>query len=142
MQVFRSWVVCVALVLAGPAFADGISGTYVGKGVNSAFLVQIVQTTDGHLTGRYAQVLLQASGKLEEMNALIAGASDGHTVALTINPTELLSGSLSLSGTLEGSLLHLTGGGYGNILTLNLTKIDEAEFRTQVETRPSRPHAG
>jgi len=30
-------------------------------------------------------------------------------------------------------LLHLTGGGYGNTLTLNLAKTDEANFRAQVE---------
>jgi len=77
MQVFRSWVVCVTLAAAGPTFAEGISGTYVGKGTNGAYLVQIVQTSDGHLTGRYAQVLLQAGGRLQEVNASISGASDG-----------------------------------------------------------------
>jgi hypothetical protein len=132
MRVFRSWIVCGALAAAMPACAEGISGTYVGKGANGAFLVQIVQTSDGHLTGRYAQVLLQGGSKLEEMNASITGASDGHTVALMIKPTEVLAGSLSLSGTLEGPLLHITGGGYGNTLTLDLMKSDEADFRAQV----------
>ncbi|HEY5306401.1 MAG TPA: hypothetical protein VIJ52_07015 [Pseudolabrys sp.] len=113
------------------ARADGISGTYVGHGSNSAFRVQIVQTSDGRLTGRYSQVLL-SNGKLTETNASITGASDGHTIALTMTPTEVLAGTLTLSGTVEGSLLHATGGGYGNTLTLNLTKSSEDQYRALV----------
>jgi hypothetical protein len=114
------------------AYADGISGTYVGRGTNGAFMVQIVQTSDGRLIGHYTQVVLQG-GKLTEMNASINGASDGHTVALTLKPKERLAGSLSLSGTVEGSLFHATGGGYGNTLTLNLTKSSESEFQAAVD---------
>ena len=116
---------------AVPARADGISGTYVGKSSNSAFLVQIVQTNDGRLTGHYKQVTQQA-GKMSETNASIAGASDGHTIALTLSPTELLAGSLSLSGTVEGPLLHATGGGYGSTISLNLTKSSENEFQAAI----------
>ena len=44
------WLILFALtVIDMPALADVISGTYVGKGDNSAFLIQIVQTNDGNL---------------------------------------------------------------------------------------------
>ena len=120
------------IVTAMPALASGISGTYVGQGSNAAFLIQVVQTEDGRLTGRYEQVVMQTSGKLDNMNADLTGATDGQTVALTIKPSEFLGGSFAVSGTLAGQMLHLTGGGNGSSLNLNLTKSDESGFRQQV----------
>ncbi len=129
----RGMVASCALTLGTPAaLADGISGTYVGKGSNGAFLVQIVGTSDGHLTGRYEQVVLQTNGALADMNATIDGAVDGQTVVVTIKPAEFLSGSIAASGSIEGSVLHLTGGGNGSSLTLNLVRSDEAAFHAQV----------
>ncbi len=115
-----------------PALAEVISGTYVGKGNNSAFLVQIVETTGGHLTGRYEQVVLRPTGQIDDMNATISGASDGRTVVVSIKPGELLSGTIVASGTVEGRLMHLTGGGNGGNMRLDLLKSDEADFRTEV----------
>jgi hypothetical protein len=132
MGVLWQWII-FGLLAASPAYADGISGTYIGKGSNSAFLVQIVETTGGQLTGRYEQTVLQPSGKLDRMIAAITGASDGHTVAVTLKPTELMSGNISASGTLEGSLLHLSGGNSGSNVDLNLAKADEAAYKTEVE---------
>src|ERR1700730_5902680 len=128
-------IVCWALILGvSPALADDISGTYVGKGSNAAFLVQIVGTSDGHLTGRYEQVVLQPTGDLADTNSNIAGAANGRTVVVTIKPAEFLSGSIVASGTFDGRMLHLTGGGNGSNLVLNLIRADEADFRAQVTT--------
>jgi hypothetical protein len=125
----RLLIVCSFLALTNPAFADGASGTYVGKGTNSAFFLQIVETSDGRLTGRYEQILLEPNGKLDDTNAAITGAVDGQTIVVTIKPPGLLADSLTASGTLEGRMLHLTG---SNGLTLNLVKSDEADFRAQL----------
>ena len=72
------WILlcCLAMPIAS-ASAEGLSGTFVGKASNGAFLVQLVETGDGHLTGRYEQVLLQPGGKIDDMNAVITGAADG-----------------------------------------------------------------
>jgi hypothetical protein len=121
------------LIGGSPAFAYDISGTYVGKGDNIAVLIQIVQTNDGQLTGRYEQVVLKSNGKLDDMNATLTGATNGQTVVVTIKPSEFLAGSFAASGTIEGNLLHLTGG-YGGDMNLNLLKSDEADFRSQIAT--------
>lgn len=127
------WLILFVLIVTGTsALANGISGTYVGKGDNIAVLIQIVQTNDGNLTGRYEQVVLQPNGKIDDMNAAIVGATDGQTVAVTINPNGFLTGNIVVSGTIQGGMLHITGGGNGSNLTLNLLKSDEAEFRSQV----------
>jgi hypothetical protein len=119
------------LALIIPAGADGISGTYVGAGSNSAFLLQVVEATGGQLTGRYEQTVL-SDGKLNSMNASISGASDGRTVVLTIKPTELFSGSIIASGTLENSQLRLSGSGVGRTISLNLGKSNEADYRRKI----------
>jgi len=132
MRLIRQWAICILVAIISPAYAEGISGTYVGKGADSAILVQLVQTGDGHLTGRYEQIALRANNKLERMNASINGSTDGRTVVVTIKPAEFLSGSFETSGTIEGSILHLNGGGYGSNLNLSLVKSEEADFRAQV----------
>lgn len=50
----------------------------------------------------------------------------------TLKPTELLSGSVTVSGTFDGRMLHLAGGGNGAKIERNLTIGDEAAFRSQV----------
>jgi len=124
-QRFLLILVCGLVMPITSASAEGLSGTYVGKAGNGAFLLQLVETGDGHLTGRYEQVLLQPSGE-------ITGAVDGQTVVVTIKPSEFLSGTIAASGTIEGRLLHLSGGGNGGSLNLNLLRSDEADFRAQV----------
>jgi len=131
MWVLRQWFVA-GLLATTPAYADGISGTYVGKGSNGAFLIQIVETTGGQLTGRYEQTVLGPSGKLEQMIASITGASDGQTVVVTIKRPELLSGTITASGTIQGEVLHLSGGGDGSRIDLNLSKSDEATYKAQI----------
>jgi len=122
----------LGLVSTIPAYADGISGTYVAKGSNSAFLVQIVETAGGQLTGRYEQTVLEPNGTVKQLIASITGASDGHTVVVTIKPTELLSQSIAASGTVEGLLLHLSGGGGSTKVEWNLSRSDEASYRSLV----------
>lgn len=134
MSARRFWwiLLCGLAIPIAPASAEDLSGTYIGKASNGAFLVQLVETSDGHLTGRYEQVLLQPGGKIDDMNAVITGAVDGQTVVVTIKPSEFLSGTIAASGTIEGRLLHLSGGGNGGSLNLNLLRSDEGDFRAQV----------
>ena len=134
MGLISRWVVLGLLGLTSPAHADGISGTYVGHSPSSAYLVQIVEAPDGQLTGRYEQTVLQSTGQLDRINASITGASDGHTVVLTMKRTEVLSGSITASGTLQGLILHLSGSGDGGKLDLTLAKSDEATYQKQAST--------
>ena len=113
------------------AFADGMSGTYVGKGGNAAFLFQVVQIDGRKLTGRYEEGVLQADGKLVDNNFEFTGATDGKTVAGTIKQSGLLESSIPVSGTFDGTTFHLTTGAS---LKRNLTKSEEATFRVQVDT--------
>ncbi|GAC1419098.1 MAG: hypothetical protein NVSMB6_21020 [Burkholderiaceae bacterium] len=108
-----------------PVWADSISGTYVGKASNAAFLIQVVKTSDGHLTGRYEEVDLRPDGKLDNLSDTIEGATDGHTFAAKIG--SILG--MAVSGTIEGATLNLNG---GSNFRRTLVKSGEDEFRTHV----------
>jgi hypothetical protein len=128
MDGVRHWVSLALLVMAWPAAAASISGTYVGTFSDTAILIQVVQTNDGNLTGRWELTALQRSGKLETINAPFTGASDGNTVVITLKPAAPLAGSLTLSGTADGSSLHLNAGG----AMFNLMKTSDTAYRLQV----------
>ena len=120
------------LICPPPALARNISGTYVAKGPNSAFLIQVVETENGSLSGRFEQIVLPAgTDKLQSMNATITGAVNNQTIVLTIKPAEFLGGTIAASGSIQGNLLHLTGGGSENFV-LNLARSSEADFDQQV----------
>jgi len=126
-----SKIVIGSLLMTTASYADGISGSFVGKSENSAGLLQIVETDSGHLTGRFEQITIQPDGKTTTMNASLTGVRNGETVIVTIKAAQFLSGSISASGTYRDGVLHLTGGGDGFTITWNLNKADEADFRSQ-----------
>jgi hypothetical protein len=130
---FACWVILCGLI-ATPVRAD-MSGTYVGKGPTLAVMVQIVETGAGNFTGRYAQIALQADGKIEEINATVAGARNGETVVATIKTADFFAASVPVSGTYRSGVLHLTGGAN---LVLTLSTADEADFRAQVAALTAR----
>lgn len=127
VRLFIGW-----LTISSAAFASTISGTYVGSGANNVALVQLVETSEGHLTGRYEHFILQPDGKTEDRYAAITGVRDGEMVVLTIKPAQILSTSITASGTCANGVLHLSGGAEGFNIQLNLIKADEADFRAQV----------
>jgi len=137
MQRYWGLILCTALALVSPVRADGVSGTYVAGSANSAILLQVVQTADGQLTGRYEQVVLQNGGKVARMVASVTGASDGHTIVV-IKPTGLLSGSITASGVVDGSIVRLSGGGYGSNLDLVFAKAEEMKFQESALVEQAR----
>ncbi len=126
-RLFAGW-----LMISSAAFASTISGTYVGRGTNSAALVQLVETSEGHLAGRYEYFTLHPGGKTEDMHASITGVRDGEMVVLTIKPARIGSTSITASGTCTNGVLQLSGGAQGLNIQLNLSKSNEADFRAQV----------
>lgn len=121
----------VALGLTA-ARADNYSGAYVGSGNNLAVMMQLVEGSGGHLTGRFVEVQLLASGSINQKNSVVTGAIGEQTVVLTIKSAEVMAGTLTASGSIGGSTLHLTGGGYGGNFVLNLIRSDESEFEKMV----------
>lgn len=124
----RSWI-CLSLLIAfvDPAAAQSVSGVYVEKARNAASLIQLVQTPDGRLTGRFEQYLLKPNGDVSTANSGVTGATDGTNVVISIKPFPLTS--IELSGTLQGRSLHLAGGN----ISADFVRSEEAEFQRHVQ---------
>jgi hypothetical protein len=122
-------LVCALLAEPSDVFATDASGTYVETETGVAVQIQIVETSDGRVTGRYEQVSLGSDGKVTDDDAAITGATDGHTIAITIKPPGLLASGITASGTLDNGVLHLTG---SHGLVLNLAKSDGGQFQARV----------
>ncbi len=127
------WVFLGLIPLIGEALAADLSGIYVGDGTNSAFLLQIVQMSGGTLTGRFEQVWLDASGKLVREDSAVTGAANGNSIVVSIQPPGFLSSPITASGTVDGALFHLSGGGNGRSLDLNLMKSDSKQYDALVQ---------
>lgn len=100
---------CLAMV--GGARAGGLTGTYVARSEMGAALVQLVETSDGRVTGRFDQSLVTDKGTVETRTASLNGAADGPSAVLTLTAEQFLGGSASVSVTLSGAELVLTGRG-------------------------------
>jgi hypothetical protein len=130
MRPLKSMIAAFVLSLSASAEAS-ISGTYVGSGPDIAVLLQLVETNGGQLSGRYEQQKVVSGNRIEPLNASVSGTSDGKTVVLQIRPTEVLSSTYVLSGTISGSALQIDGGGYGQTFHLNLATGTEEDFKAK-----------
>jgi hypothetical protein len=126
-------VIATTLALCCPALADsGISGTYVARVGNGAIFIELVETDNGRLTGRYEQMVLQPNGALSNMNASVTGAVNGTSVVVNIKPNGILTEAFTASGTYQSGNLSLSGGATTGSLRATMARGEEAEFRTQV----------
>jgi len=135
-------LVVIAIVAAGMGawyfFGPGsdMSGTYIGKNANQAFLVQVVQGSNGQLSGFYEEAGLSADGgSVNQDNIPLTGQRDGKTFTITLVPGGLAHffvGSISLSGLYSGSSISLSGQGNGFTANLDLVKGDASTYGTYV----------
>jgi len=112
-----------------------MSGTYIGKSPTQAFLVQIVESSNGQLTGFYQQAQLTDDGVVQQENVPLAGARDGQTFTATLNPGGLahfFGDSLSLSGTYSGSTITLVGANENSNINVSLALGSVADYQNDV----------
>jgi len=94
--------------------------------------VQLVETGAGQVSGRYEQVVLQADGKISDLNAGVTGAVSGDTIVIAIKPNGWLTEAFTASGTISNGVVRLSSGASQGSLNAVFTKSGETEFRTEV----------
>lgn len=105
-----------------------ISGSYLASDKSAVVWLQVVRTPDDHLTGQLAANVLKPDGTIEQNSASITGAVDGENV--TIQGSRFFGlESFVLSGTLNGSVLTLTG---AQSAPLTFTRSTPAEFQAKM----------
>lgn len=114
------------------ASAESVSGTYVSSSPGSASLLQIVETSGNHITGRFEQAILNSKkASVDIMNASVDGAVSGSTIVLQIKPNEFLGGTIPASGEIRRGSISITGGG-DSAFSLNLTKSSVEMFNGEL----------
>jgi len=129
--------------LIGPG--SDMSGSYIGKNADQAFLVQMVQGASGQLSGFYEEAGFSADGSaLNQDNIPFTGQRDGKTFIITFAPTGLshfFIGSISLSGIYSGSTISLNGQDNNLNIDLNLAKGDADTYAHYVAVLRSQAQA-
>ncbi len=115
-----------------PALASTL-GTFVAGNPTEAILLQLVRGSRNRLLGHYEEVDLQ-HGRIVVVNAQVAGAIDRNTLVLTLKPSEILAPAISLSGSLSGDRIALTGGGNGTVFNIVLVRGSLHQFQGYVAT--------
>lgn len=124
------WLVALIPLLMPLAASASVSGTYVAADGAGAALLQIVQTPDGKLTGRFEMTKLGSSGQLGTELAAASGVSDGKTVVLTLQFNATVS--LLFSGTVQGNVLLLHGTFNNAPQSLMMAISDEPSYQREV----------
>ena len=104
----------------------------------------IADGTRGTRQGGNQAGLIFFNDKGDECGGLVfgSGSTDGNTVVMTITAPELFSGSVVASGTVGASRLHLTGGGSGGNLALDLEGCDGLQRGQPLFPRGGCGHRG
>ncbi|MBU2772513.1 hypothetical protein HMI48_00865 [Acidithiobacillus ferrooxidans] len=137
---------CGALLSAPIAFAENISGTYVSNYSGTAVILQIVQLSGNQLQGRAEQVSLSTDGqRLNTWNYSASGAVSGDTIVLSLkNPAspQFLSGTIPMSGTLNGGDMQISGGSGNGTFTWILHRSSQSAFDRQVAALTAAANIG
>lgn len=113
-------------ILAGGCQRE-ISGKYMAKFTNGVYWLQLVRTPDNHLTGQLESSILGQDGKIARESVSVSGAVNGSNV--TISATMFGLSVVTLSGSLDGNRLTLTGGQPSPMV---LVRADISDYQKQV----------
>jgi hypothetical protein len=105
-----------------------ISGKYIARFTNGMYWLQLVRTPDNHLTGQLESAILGQDGNMARETVAVTGAVNGETVTISASMFGLQV--VTLSGTLDGSTLSLTGGQPNPIV---LKRADLNDYQRQVD---------
>jgi hypothetical protein len=107
--VVRMMLSALAAVLLLTSCQRSISGTYLVSDKGSVVWLELVRTPDNHLTGQLSLTTLKPDGTIDRNSVSVMGAIDGENV--TLSGSKFLGlGAFTLSGTLQGNTLTLSGG--------------------------------
>lgn len=114
-------IIPVTLLCAvAPAMAASWSGLYLGYYRNNSYIaLQLVETKEGGVIGRYRQVVITESGAKADVDAPVSGAVQGDQVVGRIERSWIQGGVLAFSGTRTNSGIRLSGGDglQGNLIS-------------------------
>lgn len=98
------------LCAVAPAMAANWSGLYLGHSRNNGYIaLQLVETKEGSIVGRYRQVVVTENGPKTDFDAPVSGAVQRDQVVGRIERTWIQGGVIAFSGTRINSGIRLSG---------------------------------
>lgn len=122
----RAIFVTAAVAFSAPALSASWSGTYVASGSNVSFYLQLVESSDGAVIGRFKQVSVRKDNKLNTLDAFVSGAASGDQFVGKIEAGWDRGGNITISGKRVPGGLYLTGAGGLRVNLRPGTEEDEA----------------
>jgi hypothetical protein len=136
---FARFTLLALLCVAAPSMAASWSGLYLSRSnYNGYIALQLVETKDGGVVGRYRQVVVTENGAKPEIDAPVSGAVQGDQVIGRIERPWTQGGVIAFSGTRTSSGIRLSGGDglHGNLATA--TERDEQATISELASRASQ----
>ena len=87
------------------------SGIFVSTSERQVTLIQLVQTKDGHLAGRFEDVRIKSGGAVNDTVTTIDGAASENELTLMFKPVSFVDAGLTATGKVSGDTLVLTARG-------------------------------
>lgn len=129
----------VAILFAWPALAGPVepsaTGTFVMGYPNEAYMLQLVQTPDGTISGQITNVRSGSTGVVESGVGAVTGVFNQGMITLTIGPVRAIGRSVHVTGKIDGDLLSVNAGVFdGKVGTLEFRRADVSEFQKLTDT--------
>ncbi len=120
----------VAWLLQFSAFAQTLSGSYVGGGDNFTVVLQMLPAGDGKLLGRLRSFGIDSKGKITSFDSPFSGAANSNSFVGKLETGWAAGGDVAISGSLKDGNLMVSS---ANGLKVSLRKGDEVDFNRSVE---------
>jgi hypothetical protein len=101
--------VLAGLLVAAACQPRGTSGLYVARTERDVTLIQLVETPDRRITGRYEDHAIDAGGTLADRAASLEGAASGDELTVTLKTAGAPGAGVTASGRIAGDALTLAG---------------------------------
>ena len=109
-----------------------VSGVYVATGPNLIWFLQLVETPNHHLTGRFEESALKPDGTIQRITAPVTGDVNGKNIVMTLRPLAPLPIDVTASGTINFGQISLILGAWGYSGQSTFEKSDMAAFQTKL----------
>ncbi len=125
------------LLHAAPAWAANLSGIYVASSDSASFYLQLVESPDGRIVGRFKQVSIGRDHKLSTLDVPVSGATHNEQFVGKLEAGWMQGGDSAISGRRIPGGIQITGAGGLRASLRPGTEDDEARAveRLQREAR-------
>lgn len=133
----------IGLLSVQAGCGNDVSGSYVARSASAVYLLQLVSTPGGHVTGQLEISELGSDGKIDQDAMIVSGTIDGTTVDITLKPHGIFLPAVPMSGTFRNDVLTVTIGAHEKtpLVFREAAGKDYASEKLALKNHPQSAHA-